>query len=139
RLRVLFVAFLALLAFGVVRATELGTIKASSLRRAAASEQVSVRSVPAPRGTIMDRNGVELALSESADDVVADPYLIRHPQTVAARLAPLLQVPVAKLTTELTKPHTGFVYLAHQLPAARAQAIMKLRLSGLSLVPEVKR
>lgn len=132
-------AFLGLLAFGVLRATELGTVKAASLRRAAASEQVSIRPVPAPRGTIMDRNGVELALSESADDVVADPYLIRHPQSVADRLAPLLQAPVPKLLSELTKPHTGFVYLAHQLVAERAQAIMNLRINGLSLVPDVKR
>jgi cell division protein FtsI (penicillin-binding protein 3) len=139
RLRVLFIAFAALLDLGVLRATELGTIKAASLRRAAATEQVSVNTVPAPRGTIMDRNGVELALSQSADDVVADPYLIRRPQSVATRLAPLLQVPVAKLMSELTKPHTGFVYLAHQLAAERAQAIMKLRINGLSLVPEVKR
>ncbi|MGN6170657.1 MAG: peptidoglycan D,D-transpeptidase FtsI family protein [Solirubrobacteraceae bacterium] len=139
RLRVLFVGFLALLALGVLRATELGTIKAAGLRRAAATEQVSVRAVPAPRGMIMDRNGVELALSESADDVVADPYLIRHPQLVATRLAPLLQVPVWKLMGELTKPNTGFVYLAHQLVAERAQSIMKLRINGLSLVPEVKR
>jgi cell division protein FtsI/penicillin-binding protein 2 len=139
RLRVLFVAFAALLALGVLRATELGTIKAASLRRAAATEQVSVRTVPAPRGTIMDRNGVELALSQSADDVVADPYLIRHPQSVATRLAPLLQSPVPKLMSELTKPHTGFVYLAHQLVAERAQTILKLHINGLSLMPDVKR
>jgi cell division protein FtsI/penicillin-binding protein 2 len=123
----------------VLRATELGTIKASSLRRAAASEQVSVRTIPAPRGTIMDRNGVELALSQSADDVVADPYLIRRAESAATRLAPLLKTPVPKLVGELTKPHTGFVYLAHQLAANRAQTIMKLRINGISLVPEVKR
>ena len=139
RLRLLFLAFVGLLAIGVLRATELGTIKASSLRRAAASEQVSVATVPAPRGTIMDRNGVELAVSETADDVVADPYLVRRPEAVATRLAPLMQTPVAQLMKELTKPKTGFVYLAHQLPADRAQAILKLRINGISLVPENKR
>ncbi len=139
RLRVLFLAFVVLLVVGVLRATELGTVKASSLRRAAASEQVSVQTVPAPRGTITDRNGVELAISESADAVVADPYLIHNPGSVAARLAPLLQTPVAKVLEELTKPHTGFVYLAHELAADRAQAIMSLRINGLSLVPELQR
>ncbi len=139
RLRILFVAFVGLLALGVLRATELGTIKASGLRRAAATEQVTVKTVPAPRGTIMDRNGVELALSESADDVVADPYLIKQPETAARRLAPLLQLPVAKVMAEVARPHTGFVYLAHALPATRAQAIMKLGLNGISLVPEERR
>lgn len=139
RLRVLFLAFVGLLLVGVLRATELGTVKASSLRRAAASEQVSVRTVPAPRGTIMDRNGVELAISEAADDVVADPYLISHPGSVAARLAPLLQTPVSQVIGELTKPHTGFVYLAHELVADRAEAIMSLHINGISLVPEIRR
>ncbi|MBV8943008.1 MAG: penicillin-binding protein 2 [Solirubrobacterales bacterium] len=139
RLRVLFVTFVGLLAVGLLRAAELGTVKAASLRRAAVSQQVIVANVPAPRGTIMDRHGVELAISESADDVVADPYLIQRPTAVAQRLAPLLQAPVAKVVTELSKPHTGFVYLAHLFPADRAAAIMRLRINGISLVPEVAR
>jgi cell division protein FtsI (penicillin-binding protein 3) len=139
RLRVLFLGFVGLLLIGVLRATELGTVKASSLRHAAASEQVSVGKIPAPRGTITDRNGVQLAISESADDVVADPYLIHHPQSVAARLAPLLGQSPAKVMSQVTKPRTGFVYLAHLLPADQAQAIMRLRINGISLAPEVRR
>jgi cell division protein FtsI/penicillin-binding protein 2 len=138
RLRILFVAFVGLLGLGLLRAAELGIIKAASLRQAAASQQVIVSKVPAPRGTIMDRNGVQLAISESADDVIADPYLIRHPRSVAARLAPLLQAPVASVMAEITKPHTGFVYLAHLLPADRAQTIGKLGINGISMVPEVR-
>ena len=139
RLRVLFLAFVGLLAIGVTRAAELGTIKASSLRRAAASEQVTVQTIPAPRGAITDRNGVQLAISETADDVVADPYLIRRPTAVATRLAPMLGESVPTLTALLSKPHTGFVYLAHALAADSAQAIMDLRINGISLVPDVKR
>ena len=138
RLRILFLGFLGLLLLGITRAAELGTIKAGSLRHAAASEQVSVNTIPAPRGTITDRNGVQLAVSESADDVVADPYLIRRPQAVAARLAPLLGESQARVLDAVSKPHTGFVYLAHLLPADQAQAILKLRINGISLVPEVR-
>jgi cell division protein FtsI/penicillin-binding protein 2 len=87
----------------------------------------------------MDRNGVELAVSVSADDVVADPYLIRRPESVAARVAPLLGAPVAHLLKELTTPDTGFVYLARKLAADRAQTVMKLGINGISLVPEIRR
>ncbi len=139
RLRVLFVGFIGLLLLGVTRAAELGTIKAASLRHAAANEQVSVGTLPAPRGTITDRNGVELAISESADDVIADPFLINHPAATATRLAPLLGSPVKQVLAEVTKPNTGFVYLAHALPADQAQAIMKLGFNGISLAPEVRR
>ncbi len=139
RIGILFIAFIGLLGIAVLRATELGTLKAGSLTRAAHTQQLQTITVPAPRGTITDRHGVELAISESADDIVADPYLIKHPDTEAAQLAPLLSQPIATVASKLTKPHTGFVYMAHLLPGDRAQAIVKLKLDGISLIPEVKR
>jgi cell division protein FtsI (penicillin-binding protein 3) len=139
RIGLVFLAFLALLSIGLLRATYLGTFRAGALQQSAASEQVLRQVLPSPRGTITDRNGVELAVSESADDVVADPYLIKDPQRVAQQLAPLLGVSFGTALTDVTKPHTGFVYLAHLLPATQAEAITKLRINGISMVPEVKR
>lgn len=141
RIGILFVAFLGLLGLALTRATELGTLKAAGLRHAAATQQVQTVTVPAARGTITDRNGNELATSETADDIVADPYLIRrgNPSTVARKLSPLLSQPEAAVEAKLTKPHTGFVYLAHQLGATQSQAIAKLKLDGITLIPESKR
>ena len=90
----IFVGFLALLALGVARAADLGVLNAGSLQKAAVSQQITRDVIPATRGTITDRNGTQLALSEAADEVVADPFLIKHPLTVAHQLAPLLQMPV---------------------------------------------
>jgi cell division protein FtsI/penicillin-binding protein 2 len=95
--------------------------------------------VPAPRGAITDRNGVELAVSETAEEVVADPYLIKHPQTVAEKLAPLLKQPFTTVLTELTKPNTGFSPLVHFLPASQAAAISRLNINGISMIRETKR
>jgi cell division protein FtsI (penicillin-binding protein 3) len=139
RIGILFLAFLALLAIAGLRATYLGGLRAPELRRAAATQQVTTTKIPAPRGTITDRNGVELAISESADDIVADPYLIKQPQAVAQKLTPLLGKPLSAVLEGLTKPHSGFVYLAHLLPGDRAQAIQNMHLDGITLVPEVTR
>ena len=139
RIGILFLAFLALLAIAVTRATYLGVVQAGSLQRAAATQQVSRVAVPAPRGTITDRNGVELAITESADDVVADPYLIKNAPAVARKLAPLLGKPVMTVLTDLTRPHTGYVPLAHLLPSGAAAGITKLNIDGISMTPEVKR
>jgi cell division protein FtsI/penicillin-binding protein 2 len=139
RIGYLFVAFVALLAIAMVRAAYLGGVKASSLRHDAATQQVTTTVIPAARGMITDRNGVELAISESADDVVADPYLVKNPVAAAQRVAPLLGKPLLSVIAELTKPRTGFVYLAHLLPAGRAAAIAKLNIAGISLVPETTR
>jgi cell division protein FtsI/penicillin-binding protein 2 len=139
RIGILFLAFLGLLAFALTRATYLGVVKAGSLQRAAATQQVTEVAVPAARGMITDRNGVELAISQSADDVVADPYLIKNPAVAAQKLAPLLGQPVLTVLAELTKPHTGYVPLAHLLPSDRAAAIAKLNIDGISMTPETKR
>jgi cell division protein FtsI/penicillin-binding protein 2 len=139
RIGILFIAFIALLGMAVMRATYLGAIRAGSLQHAAASQQVTEVDLPAERGTISDRNGVQLAISESADDIVADPFLIKDPAGTAQKLAPLVDRSQSVLLGLLSKPHTGFVYLAHLIPASTAAAINKLHLPGLTMIPDTRR
>jgi cell division protein FtsI (penicillin-binding protein 3) len=139
RIGILFIVFVALLGLALARATYLGSVQAGSLERAAATQQVSNVTVPAPRGAITDRDGAELALSESADDIVADPYLIKNAVSASAELSSLLGMPELTVLKLLTKPHTGFVYLTHLLPAAQANAVSDLRIPGISLIPETRR
>jgi cell division protein FtsI/penicillin-binding protein 2 len=139
RIGLLFLVFIALLGIAFARATYLGSFKAPTLRRAAATQQVQTVTIPAPRGAITDRTGVELAVSEAADDVAADPYLIKNPQAVARQIAPLLGKPFPAVLRLVTKPHTGFVYLAHLLAGQQAAAIGRLHIAGLTLIPETKR
>jgi cell division protein FtsI (penicillin-binding protein 3) len=146
RVGYIFVAFLSLLAAAVVRAVYLGVVRADSLHQAAVSQQITNERIPATRGAITDRNGVQLALSESAADVVADPYLIKrgNPMLMAQTMAPLLHMPVLKVFTAITKPHTGWVMVAKEVTPATAQAIMALKfdgkpINGITSVPDVKR
>jgi cell division protein FtsI (penicillin-binding protein 3) len=139
RIGILFLAFVGLLGIALIRATELGTLRAGALQHAATTQQVTKLTLPAPRGTITDRHGVELAISVSAADIAADPYLIKTPGLASERLAPLLGKPQSKVLALLTKPHTGFVYLAHQLPGDKVTAIEKLHIDGLTIVPGTKR
>ncbi|MGO9885123.1 MAG: peptidoglycan D,D-transpeptidase FtsI family protein [Solirubrobacteraceae bacterium] len=134
----IFVAFLVLLGAALLRALDLGVLQAGSLQQVAVSQQITRDVIPATRGTITDSNGVELALSESADKVVADDFLIKHPATVAAQLAPLLDEPLLTVETQLSK-RDGYVPLAYLLPADAATQIMKLQINGISEVPEVTR
>jgi cell division protein FtsI (penicillin-binding protein 3) len=133
RIGLLFAAFLALLVLAAGRALFLGTIKGSSLASAAASQQVSSLELPARRGTIVDRNGSELAVSEPADDISATPYLVKDPVKTAAKLAPLLGIDEDDLVKKLARRDTGFVYLARSLPANQADKIAKLKLPGIQL------
>ncbi|MGH9060819.1 MAG: peptidoglycan D,D-transpeptidase FtsI family protein, partial [Acidimicrobiales bacterium] len=134
----LFLVFLLLLTIAVARAVDLGVLRASSLQQAAVSQQITKDTIPAPRGLITDRNGVELAISESADDVIADDFLIKNPLATAQKLAPLLGKPVLTVLGLLSK-RNGYVHLARLIPADTATRIMKLQINGISLVPKTTR
>ena len=139
RIGLLFAGTLVLLAIAGVRTAYLGVVKGSSLRQAATAQHVTEAKVPAPRGTISDRKGVELAVSEPADDVAADPLLIRNPLDAARKISPALGQPVDHVLRKLSRRDTGFVYLARQLPSTRSRALQRLRLEGLTFIPASRR
>jgi cell division protein FtsI (penicillin-binding protein 3) len=139
RIGLLFAAFLVLLLLAGGRALFLGAIKGSRLASAAASQQVSSLELPARRGTIVDRNGSELAVSEPADDVSATPYLVKDPVKTAAKLAPLLGRDEDDLVRALARRDTGFVYLARALPANQAERVERLHLPGIQLTQGFRR
>jgi len=138
RIGLLFAVFLALLALAAVRASYFGSVKAPGLRKVAALQQVSDLVVPAPRGTIRDRTGVDLAVSELATTLTATPYLVKQPGVAAAKLAPILGVDAGVLLRRLTQ-RGGFVYLARDVAPARAERARKLGLAGIDFTPETRR
>jgi cell division protein FtsI/penicillin-binding protein 2 len=134
----LFAAFFALLVLAAGRTLYLGVLHSAALRKVAHTQQVTDESVPAQRGTITDRDGVILATSEPADDISATPYLVKAPLSAAGRLAPLLGSSRTRVLTELSE-HSGFVYLAHALPATRAHAVLALHIPGIAATPTMRR
>ena len=138
RIGLLFAFFLGLILLAGVRSLQLGTLKGGALAKAATSQQVSEPVVPAHRGTITDRKGVELAVSQAADDVSATPYLVRNKAKVAAQLAPLLGIDEASVLKKLSQEN-GFVYLGRHVPGDMADKIAKLDLPGIDLTPGQRR
>ena len=139
RIGLLFAAFLVLLSLAFVRALYLGAVKGDNLARAANVQQVATEVVPPRRGAILDRRGVELAVSEPASDVSVTPYLVKDPVRAAKRLAGPLGKPEAELAVAMSRRDTGFVYLARELPADRAEKIRRLGLAGVALAPSERR
>ena len=138
RIGAVFALFFLLLVLAAARALYLATLQGGSLRQAARTQQLTYEPVPAQRGTISDRNGLDLAVSEPAQDISATPYLLRDPLSAAQRLAPLLGAPQNRLLRELTQ-RSGFVYLARALPDTRARAVLALKLPGVAGTPVMRR
>jgi cell division protein FtsI/penicillin-binding protein 2 len=139
RIGFLFSVFLVLLVLAGGRAGWLGLVEAKTLKRAAATQQVSDIVVPARRGSITDRNGVELAVSQPATTIAATPYLVKDPGRTARRLARVLRIPEDDLLRRLVRRDTGFVYLARHVSPQRARRVQRLGLAGLEFIPEFRR
>jgi cell division protein FtsI (penicillin-binding protein 3) len=134
----IFGLFFILLVLAGGRTLYLGGLKAGSLRKAAATQQLTYEAVPAQRGSISDRNGLDLAVSEPAQDISATPYLVKEPLAAAQKLAPLLGKPQDKVLRELSQ-RSGFVYLARALPAKQARSVMALKIPGVAGAPVMRR
>jgi cell division protein FtsI (penicillin-binding protein 3) len=139
RVGLLFGFFLVLLAVAGLRAAWLGIVRAGALGARAEHQQVADVEVPARRGTIRDRHGVELAVSESASDVAATPYLVKDPARTARLIAPVLGRDEPSVLRDLSRRDTGFVYLARSLRAPSARKLESLGLAGLSFEPASRR
>ena len=139
RIGLLFALFLLLLGLAALRATWLGTVRAGSLSERAVSQQIEDIADPAGRGTIEDRNGVELAVSEDSTTVFANPFLIKDPVKVAAKLSPLIGLPEDELLRKLSDRETGFIYLRRKMDATQGEKIEKLEIEGIGTVTEPKR
>jgi len=138
RVGAIFAVFFALLVVAAGRTVYLSVLRGGSLRRAASDQQLTYETVAAPRGTITDRNGVPLAISEPAQDISADPYLVQDPLQAARQLAPLLGRSQASVLERLSE-RAGFVYLARALPAHVAQEVLALKIAGVTGTPVMRR
>jgi cell division protein FtsI (penicillin-binding protein 3) len=139
RIGLLFAVFFLLLLVAAGRAAWLGGVRAGDLRERAQAQQEDELVLHGRRGTITDRGGVELAVSEDAATVFANPFLIENPLLVAAKLAEVLGRPEQELLDLLADQDAGFVYLARQVDADVGRTVERLRIEGVGTVEEPKR
>jgi cell division protein FtsI/penicillin-binding protein 2 len=139
RIRLLLALFVAVFGVTFLRAAWLQGVKAQTLGTMAASQQRETVTLPARRGTIYDRTGVQLALGEQATTVYADPLQIHNPRAAAIVAARELGLDPQRLYPLLADRSHGFVYLQRQADPARAARLAKRGLAGLGFYPEERR
>jgi cell division protein FtsI (penicillin-binding protein 3) len=139
RIGLLFAGFLLLLCLAVGRAAWVQGVQGAGLSADATSQQTETVPVPGLRGSILDRKGHELAVSEDAVDVVATPYQVENPDRLARRLAPVLDESKEDILKALANGSEGFAYLAREVDLAAASKIHKLGLPGITTVPASRR
>ena len=114
RIRLLLVLFVLALGGTFLRAVWLQSVRAASLARMANVQHRETVELPASRGTIYDRTGVQLAIGEQATTVYADPRQVRDPRATARLAGRILGVDPSKLYAALADRTHGFVYVARK-------------------------
>lgn len=102
RIGILIVITLAFLALFVLRLVDIQAIQADAFALRAAREMSTISIMPAPRGAITDINGVELARSVAAINVVVDQTLISDPRKFSEIAAPILSMSVGEVAAQVT-------------------------------------
>jgi cell division protein FtsI (penicillin-binding protein 3) len=136
----LFLGMLVLAFAGLLlRATWLQGVRAESLSSLGRTQHRETVAIPAGRGTIYDRRGVELALGEPATTVYANPKQIPSPRRAAVAVERTLGVNADRIYPMLADRSRGFVYVARQADPAQAAALKRLKLPGFGFYPEERR
>jgi cell division protein FtsI (penicillin-binding protein 3) len=139
RIRLLLAVFAIAFAIAFLRAAWLQGVRAGSFGRLAASQHSEEVTIPAARGTLYDRGGVQLAIGEQATTVYADPRLVRDPRREAAVVAQVMHLDPSQVETELADRAHGFVYIARKANPALASKLKQKHLPGLGFYPEERR
>ena len=139
RIRLLVALFTALFAVALARAAWLQAVQASSLDRLATSQQRETIVLPARRGIVFDRMGVELAIGEEATTVYANPKQIREPRRVAPVVARDLGLDPSEVLAALSDRSRGFVYVVRKADPEQARVLQARKLVGIGFYPEERR
>ncbi len=117
-----------------VRLVWLQGMDAAGYALAASDEKRQFMTLHAARGSIVDRNGVPLAYTADAKDIVADPTMVPPGNRLdyATMLAPLVGKSVMAVADQLTST-SRYALLATALSPAAAKQIEDLRLDGKAL------
>lgn len=135
-LLLLFVGFFSLM----LRAVYLqGGVSTDFLQRQGEVRYARTLDVPGTRGKVLDRNGVVLAASVPARSIWAIPDDVDASPEQLAKLAKLLQMPLAELKRKLADDDRKFTFLRRQVDLDVAKAIQAMKLAGVHQSPEFKR
>ncbi len=138
RIGLLFAGFLLCFLVISARAFWLQGVQGAKLASEAAYQQTDVVTVPGLRGSLLDRFGNPLAVSEDAKTIYATPYQVKRPGQTAEKLASILDLDEKDVLESLTED-SGFAYVARKVDLPSAARVARLELPGIGELPDSRR
>lgn len=132
--------------FGLMaRSAYIQVIEPDMLKKQGDMRSLRTASNTVQRGSILDRNGDELAVSVPVETIWADPKIVMQNKALDMKehwqaLADVLDQDVNKLTSRVLRhPTKRFVYIERQVSPAMANYVRQLKIPGIHLRKESKR
>lgn len=116
----------------------LQSLQAGKYLKLASEQRELFINITPGRGTIFDREGEVMALSEDVTTVYATPYQVKRRAQTAKKIAQVLGEDPEDVEKKLAA-HSGFVYIARKIDNNVAKRIKKMDLPGIGFVEESKR
>lgn len=138
--RLLIVAVLLIVGLVVVagKLVIIQVINAGQYKQMASEQRDSYIQITPRRGTIFDRDGEIMAISEDVTTVYATPYQVEDKDEAAGKIADILGEDEKDLLEKLNQD-SGFVYLERKLDKQIADRIRELEIAGIGFIDESKR
>ena len=120
------------------RLYELQVGRHEEFKQRARDQQHDTITIAAPRGTIYDRKGRELAVSVQAESIFAEPNRMKNRAATAKALAEVLGLDATELEKKFD-PKRGFVWVARKLDPELAAEVKALGLKHVRSLYESRR
>jgi cell division protein FtsI (penicillin-binding protein 3) len=139
RVIIIFAGVMLLWTALILRAAYLQFLPNSKLQTLQNRQFQTVVTLQSRRGSIVDRNGRDLAMSSTAYSLYADPKLLDKKKNLARALAKELGIGVENVYAKIRDPNKRFVWIQRMLDEDKANKIKSWNVRGLSFVEEWRR
>jgi len=137
----IFFIFMALFLCSVLivyRVIYLQSVKQTGLKQLARGQYQKRETIQANRGAILDRNGVELAVSLPLVSAAVNPKLVRNPKTAAKKLAEIMDISEKRLL-KIFQSDKHFAWVKRQISLQQFDKIQSIVPEGFYAIPESRR
>ncbi|MBA7675636.1 Stage V sporulation protein D [subsurface metagenome] len=139
RIYFLFILFSITFLLIIYRLVFIQYLNASEFKSYAEFQHIGEFVLNSKRGKILDRNGVELAISLNERTVCANPKLVVDSEYESKILAEILELDVENVKEKLDSKDLGFVYIQRKVSTEKAEKIVEYSLPGIYFQNEARR
>lgn len=139
RARIFALVLLVPFVFISMKLFDVQVLKSDKYTSMGVSQRKIVREIVPERGTITDRNGNILAVSQPAYTVIADPSVLEDPDELLDELHKITVFKDEDVASRLRKKDSRYAVVVRQVDEATAKRVQKAALPGISVIRDNKR